>query len=90
MKIVLILSVVVVWTSNHQSHFFLYCPLFRDKRITLLSTLRKIDCKLIETNEASLTETLPFDNSLFDLDRKSLSLTHPLITFYLLKDSKNP
>ena len=26
------------------SHFFLHCPLFDDKRITLLSTLNKIDC----------------------------------------------
>ena len=32
------------------SHFFLLCPLFGDKRITLLSTLNKIDCKLIEKN----------------------------------------
>ena len=27
------------------SHFFLHCPLFDDKRITLLSTLNKTDCK---------------------------------------------
>ena len=40
------------------SHFFLHCPLLDDKRITLLNTLSKIDCKLIETNESSLTETL--------------------------------
>ena len=52
------------------SHFFLHCPLFDDKRITLLSTLNKIDCKLIETNESSLIETLLFGNSLFDLKKK--------------------
>ena len=34
------------------SHFFLHCPLFDEKRITLLSILNKIDCKLIETNES--------------------------------------
>ena len=44
------------------SHFFLHCPLFDNKIITLLSTLSKIDCKLIETNESSLTETLLFGN----------------------------
>ena len=72
------------------SHFFLHCPLFDDKRITLLSTLNKIDCKLIETNESSLIETLLFGNSLFDLKKKKtpLFLMHPLITFYLRKDSK--
>ena len=71
------------------SHFFLHCPLFDDKRITLLSTLNKIDCKLIETNESSLIETLLFGNSLFDLKKKTpLFLMHPLIAFYLLKDSR--
>ena len=51
------------------SHFFLHCSLFDDQRITLLSTLNKIHCKLIETNESSLTETLLFGNSFFDLKK---------------------
>ena len=49
------------------SLFSLHCPLFDDKRITLLSTLSKIDYKLIEISEFSLTEMLLFGNSLFDL-----------------------
>ena len=49
------------------SQFFLQCPVFDDKRITLLSTLDLIDCKSIETNESSLKQTLLFGNSLFDL-----------------------
>ena len=65
------------------------CALFDDKRIILLSTLNKIDCKLIETNESSLTETLLFGNSLFDLKKTPLFFMHPLITFYLLKDPKS-
>ena len=48
------------------SHFFPHCPLFDDNRITLLNTLSKIDCKLIETNESSLTQTLLFGDPLFD------------------------
>ena len=56
------------------SHFFLHCPLFDDKRITVMSALNKIDCTLIETNESSLIETLLFDNSLFDLKKNSLIL----------------
>ena len=55
------------------SHFFLHCPLFDDKRITLLRTLNKIDCKLIETNESSLIEALLFDISLLGLKEKSLT-----------------
>ena len=58
------------------SHFFVHCPLFDDKTITLLSTLNKIDCKLIiETNESSLIKTLLIGNSLFDLKKKSLILS---------------
>ena len=70
------------------SHFFLHCPLFHYK-ILLLSTLSKTDCKLIETNEFSLTETLLFGNSLFDSKKTPLFLTHTLIPFYPVKDLKN-
>ena len=60
--------------SESTSDFFLHCPLFDDKRITLLNTLNKTDGKLIETNESSLIETLLFGNSLFDLKKNSFIL----------------
>ena len=44
------------------SQFFLHCTLADDKQITLLSTLSKTNCKLMENNESSLTETLLFGN----------------------------
>ena len=50
-------------------HNFIQCLLFDDKRITFLSTPRKIDCKLIEINVSSLT-----DNSM--LDMKKIPLSH--------------
>ena len=53
------------------SHFFIHCPLFDDKTITLLSTLNKTDCKLIETIESFLIKTLLFGNSMFDLRKKN-------------------
>ena len=53
---------------EHKLNYFL----FDDKRITLLSTLNKIDYKLIETSESSLMETLLFGNSLLDLKKKLL------------------
>ena len=46
------------------SHFFLHCPLFDDIRITLLSTLNKIYCKLIETNKYILIGTQLFGSLL--------------------------
>ena len=76
-KTALILFVVVVWTLNQIITFF--STVTDDKRITLLNTLSKIDNKLIETNECSLTETLLFGNSLFDLKKDSLSLKGTLM-----------
>ena len=76
-KTALILFVVVVWTLNQIITFF--STVTDDKRITLLNTLSKIDNKLIETNESSLTETLLFGNSLFDLKKDSLSLKGTLM-----------
>ena len=66
--------VVVVWISNQLITFFLHCPIFDNKRITHQRTLSNIDCKLIETNESSLTKTLLFGNSLFDSKKNSLIL----------------
>ena len=64
------------WVMNIKSasHFFLHCPLFDDKRITFQSTLNKIDCKLIEANEASLIETVLFGKLLFYLKKNVLIL----------------
>ena len=39
------------------SHFFLHCPLFNYKRISLQSILSKTDCKLIESKESSFKST---------------------------------
>ena len=43
-------------------HVFLYCPLYSNKRFTLLS---KIDCKLLDNNNSSLTQILLFGNLSF-------------------------
>ena len=49
------------------SHFLLHCPSFNDERYTLLSTLNKIDCKLLELTKSSLSQTLLYGNTLFCL-----------------------
>ena len=82
-KTALILFVVVVWISNQLLTFF---SLFDDKRITLLSTLSKIDCKLIQMNESFLTETLLFRNWLFFLKKSTLILNGPI--GYILSTEK--
>ena len=52
------------------SHFFLLSPLFDDKRITLLSTLSKIDCKVLETNEPSFNRNTVVWQFIVWLERK--------------------
>ena len=52
------------------SHFLLHFPTFNDERYTLLSTLNKIDCKLLELTKSSLSQTLLYGNTLFDKEKK--------------------
>ena len=40
------------------SHFLLHCSTFNDERFTLLSTLNKIDYKLLELTKPSLLQTV--------------------------------
>ena len=55
-------------------HFVLHCPLYSNKRCTLLNSLTKIDHKY---NDSFLTQTLLFGNSLFTTNdsTKIISLT---------------
>ena len=72
-KTVLSLFVDLLLIPNHLLNF-LHCPLFDYKKIALLSTLSKFDCKLIEMKESTLTKTLLFGKSLFDLKKNFLIL----------------
>ena len=55
------------------SHFLLHCPSFNVERYTLLSTLNKIDCKLLELTKSSLSQTLLYGNTLFDKEKNTHS-----------------
>ena len=56
------------------AHFLLHCPIFHDKRHTLLSTLNNIDSKLLESNDSYLTQTLLFGSTSFDSETNTLAL----------------
>ena len=45
--------------------FFLHCPLYSNERCTLLNSLSKIDHKLLDSTDTSLTQILLFGNSPF-------------------------
>ena len=44
-------------------HFFFHCATFNGNRDTLPSTLNDIDCKILESADTSLTQTLLFDST---------------------------
>ena len=48
------------------SHFLLHCATFSDEWYSLLSTLNKIDCELLEWTNSSLLQTLCYITSLFN------------------------
>ena len=56
------------------SNFLLHCPTFNDEQYTLLSTLNKIDCKLLELTKSSLSQTLLYGKTLFDKEKNTLIL----------------
>ena len=71
------------------SQFLLHCPTSNDERYTLLSTLNNIDCKLLESTKSSLSQTLLYDNTLFNKEKTHGFLTQQLNMFYPLKDSRS-
>ena len=54
------------------SHFLLHYPSFKGEQYILLSTLNKIDCKLLELTKSSLSQTLLYGNTLFDKEKNTL------------------
>ena len=48
--------------------------MFNPERYTLLSTLNKIDCKLLELTNSILSQTLLYGNTLFDKEKNTLIL----------------
>ena len=69
------------------THFFLHCPLFTNKRYTLLSTLSStdccsIDCNLLNNTDFVLAQTLPFGNLSFN-SKKNLEILNATIDYIL-------
>ena len=56
------------------THFLLHCPIYNNDRSSLLSTIRNIDCKLLEITDSSLSQTLLYGNPYFDIITNSLIL----------------
>ena len=56
------------------SHFLLHCPIYNNERSSVLSTIRNIDCKLLENTDSSLTQTLLYGNPSLDINTNSLIL----------------
>ena len=67
------------WDNDFESaiHFFLHCPLYSNERRTLLSNFINIDHKLLDNTDFSLTQTLLFANTTFNIkeNTKIINLT---------------
>ena len=48
------------------SHYVLHCPTYNDKRHTLQSTIKNIDCRLSDVTEIVLIKTFLFGNCSID------------------------
>ena len=47
-------------------HYVFHCPTYNDKRNTLLSTIKNMDCRLLDLSETVLIEKLLFGNCSVD------------------------
>ena len=50
------------------SHYILHCPIYNDERHTLLSTIKNIDCRLVDVTETVLIKPLLFLNCSVDAE----------------------
>ena len=60
--------------TESTSHFLLHYPIYNNDRSSLLSTIRNIECKLIENTNSSLTQTLLFGITSLYTNNNSLIL----------------
>ena len=65
------------------SHFWLHCPIYNNGWSFLVSTIKSIDCKLLENTNCSLTQTLLYGNPYFDIITNSLILNAATTAFIL-------
>ena len=56
------------------SHFLLHCFTFNDKRHALLSTWNNTVCKILESTDSYLTQTLLYGSTSFDTETNTLVL----------------
>ena len=55
-------------------HFLLHCPIYKSDRYSLLSTIRNIECKILENADSSLILALLYGNKSLDSNTSSLIL----------------
>ena len=62
------------------SHVLLHCLIFNDERYTILNTLNKTDCKVLDLTNSSLSQNLLYCN-IFDKEKKTHSKRNYWIYF---------
>ena len=59
-------------------HYILRCPMYNNERHTLLSTIKNIDCRLLDVTETVLIKTLLFGNCFVDADTNTQIVNAPV------------
>ena len=67
----------------------LHCLIYNDEKHTFTSTIKNIDCRLVDVTETALIKTLLFGNCFLDGYTKHKFLMEPLNISELLKDLMN-
>ena len=72
-------------------YYFLRCPLFQNEGLILLSVVKNIDSKLLDSKllNLRLTQILLFGDTSLDVNTNSSILTQPSISLYHPRDLKN-
>ena len=70
------LNTLCICASSIEStpHFLLHCPIFHDKRHTLMSTSNDIDLKILGSNDSYLIQTLSFGSTSFHSETNTFFL----------------
>ena len=71
------------------AHFFRRCPFFNNERLTLLSTTRSLDSKLLDCTDCDLAQTLLFGNT-FQISSNNFKIINAAINVLSSKRFDKP
>ena len=72
--------------NKSSAHFFLHCLFFINERCTLLSTIHRLDSKLLDCTDYDLTQKLLFGNT-SQISSNNFKIIYTSIDYILLSET---